>query len=320
MLSPGHSGVATLKRAIAEGMAPLGVNALVLEVNYRFAYQSHPELADDDSLTRDDARALAAVCREHKIRLIPQFNCLGHQSWAGHTFPLLTKYPELDETPEVPSNNKGIYCRSWCPLNPKTNPIVIALIDELAEAFQADSFHVGMDEVFLIANPKCPRCGGKDPAEVFARAVEDLHKHIVDEKRLTMLMWGDRLLDGKATGYGKWEASENGTAPAIERVAKDIIMCDWHYEVRKTYPSVHMFQEKGFRVWPSSWKNKDGALALLADARRDATDRMIGQLFTTWTSGEEVCRALLGEAQTSQRSDSADAIAALRACIAALKK
>ena len=35
-------------------------------------------------------------------------------------------------------------------MNPKTNEIVFALIDELIDAFQAKAFHVGMDEVFLL--------------------------------------------------------------------------------------------------------------------------------------------------------------------------
>jgi hypothetical protein len=39
---------------------------------------------------------------------------------------------ELDETPQVPSDHAGIYCRSWCPLNPRTNEIVFPLLDETA--------------------------------------------------------------------------------------------------------------------------------------------------------------------------------------------
>ncbi len=60
---------------------------MVLEVNYRFEYQSHPELREGGGMNKDDARDLAAFCRERGIRLIPMFNCLGHQSWASHTAP-----------------------------------------------------------------------------------------------------------------------------------------------------------------------------------------------------------------------------------------
>jgi hypothetical protein len=169
-------------------------------------------------------------------------------------------------------------------------------MDEVVDAFGADAIHVGMDEVFLIAHPGCPRCKGKDPAELFAKAVNDLHRHVSGERKLTMLMWADRLLDGQKTGYGKWEASANGTAAAIDQVPKDIILCDWHYETRKDgYPSVAYFQEKGFRVLPSSWRNKDAALAMLREARATATPRMLGHLCTTWIGAQAFCRTLLEE-------------------------
>jgi hypothetical protein len=193
-------------------------------------------------------------------------------------------------------------------------------MDELIDAFQADAFHVGLDEVFLIGSEQCPRCRGKDPAELFAKAVNDYHRHLVDEKKLTLLMWGDRLLDDKAMGYGEWEASRNGTAPAIDRIPRDIIQCDWHYEPRKDYPSVRFFQEKGFRVWPSSWRNVQAAEALLECAHKDATDRMIGHLCTTWVGAEDLSRALLGEKEPKPSENAVQAAAALRACMGKLGK
>lgn len=41
------------------------------------------------------------VCKKHNIRLIPQINMLGHQSWASKTGKLLAVYPQFDETPGV---------------------------------------------------------------------------------------------------------------------------------------------------------------------------------------------------------------------------
>jgi len=277
--------IAVLERLVTECLAPMGVNVLVLETGYHFQFESHPELAAGD-LTKEDARQVSAFCRRHGIRVIPLFNCLGHQSWKTRTTPLLTQYPEFDETPDVPADNKGIYCRSWCPMHPKVNEIVFALLDELADAFEADAFHVGMDEVFLIASDQCPRCKGKDPAELFAKAVNDLHAHLVTEKKLEMLMWGDRLLDIKTMPYPKWQASANGTAPAVDMIPKDIIICDWHYQLLDDYPSVRFFQKKGFRVWPATWDKPDAAMALLNCARKDATDRMLGMLVTGWSTGQ----------------------------------
>jgi len=314
IIAPDPKGVPLLRRAIDEVLAPMDVNLIILEINYRFQFRSHPELRMEGALSKEEVGEIVDVCRKNGIRLVPEFNCLGHQSWGKTTFPLLLKYPELDETPEIPKDNPGIYCRSWCPLHPKVNEIVFALMDELIEAFQTDGFHVGMDEVFLIASDQCPRCRGKDPAELFAKAVNDYHRHLVEEKGLEMFMWGDRLLDDEVMGYGKWESSRNGTAPAIDMIPRDIIICDWHYGLRDEYPSVPYFQEKGFRVLPSSWKDVEAALALKRYAERHATERMLGHLCTTWVNGTDLAKALLGE----EASETArQAVQALRACFGA---
>ena len=315
-LSPGKKGMPSLLRAIDEVLAPMGVNVLIFEVNYGFDYQSHPELRTGGYLTRNDVKELVALCRKHDIGLIPQFNCLGHQSWAKNTFPLLKEYPQFDETPEIPLDNPDIYCRSWCPLHPEVNKVIFDLFEELIDAFEADAFHVGMDEVFLIAHEQCSRCRGKNPARLFARAVNDYHRFLVEKKGLTMLMWGDRLLDAKEMKYSEWEASANGTAPAIDMIPRDIIICDWHYGKQEEYLSVPYFQEKGFRVWPSSWKEKDASLALLTYSREHSTERMIGHLCTTWYGAGELARQLLGEKVKSKNAAEArKVIKSLRACM-----
>ena len=263
-------------------LAGMGLNVLIPEVNYGFAYDSHPDLRGDDPVTPERAHALAAVCRDHGVRLIPQFQCLGHQSWAKETAPLLTVYPEFDETPCEYPDNEDIYCRSWCPQHPEVNLIIFDLFDELLEAFEADALHVGMDEVFLIGSEHCPRCAGRDPAELFAKAANDYYSYLVQGRRVEMLMWGDRLLDAEATGYGKWEAAENGTHPAIDLIPNDVILCDWHYTMRETYPSIPLFLEKGFRVWPAGWKDVEATEALLDAALAHDDPHMLGYLCTTW--------------------------------------
>jgi hypothetical protein len=266
-------------------LANLGINCLILEVNYAFEFQSHPELRHGDKqITKIGAKRFLEVCRHNDIELVPQFMCLAHQSWAKNTGPLLTKYPELDLTPGAFPNNEGIYCREWDPMNPKTNKIVFALIDELADAFEAKAFHVGMDEVFLLSSEHAPSTKDLDPADVFAKVVNDLHGHIVDNRKLTMLMWADRLVDGNQFNMGEWEASKVGTAGAVDKIPKDIILCPWHYEMRDKYESVPMLMGKGFRVLPASWKNTDATLALIRDARAHQVEgRLVGHIFTTWS-------------------------------------
>jgi hypothetical protein len=270
-----------LRKSVPE-LAKLGVNALVIEVDYNFAFTSHPELSVGNVITKKQARSLGDLCRANGIRPIPSLNCLGHQSWAKHTLALLSKHPDLDETPGKYAENQGIYCRSWCPLNPDVNRTVFPLIDELIDAFGADAFHVGMDEVFILASDDCPRCKGKDPAELFAKQVNDLHQHLVKDRKMEMFMWGDRLLDAKALGYSKWEASTNGTWGAVDLIPKDIVMCDWHYEKQAEYKSVPFLLKRGFRVWPAGWHDIQAAEMLMDYSLAQKDSRMVGYLSTTW--------------------------------------
>ncbi|MDQ3917105.1 MAG: family 20 glycosylhydrolase [Acidobacteriota bacterium] len=274
------------------------MNVLILEVDYNFKFKSHPELRRGaNPITKVGARKLAATCRRYGVRLIPQFQSLGHQSWRAETFPLLTKYPEFDLTPGAFPGNKGtfttvdgredFYCREWNPLNPEVNKVVFQLMDEIIDAFRADAMHVGMDEVFLLGSEYSPATRGKDPAELFAKAVNDLHSHLVGARHVEMLMWGDRLIDGRMYGFGSWEASTNGTARAADMIPKDINVCPWHYEKREAYPSIPMLLGKGFRVLPAGWNKVDATLALIDYERKQSGPKLLGHMFTTWDVKKE---------------------------------
>jgi glycosyl hydrolase family 20 len=271
-----------------EALAKQGINVIILEVDYNFAFESHPELRHGATpITRNGARKFADLCKKRGIRLIPQFQSLGHQSWKAETFPLLTVFPQFDLTPDAFPNNEGIYCREWDPLNPQVWHVVFQLMDEIIDAFPADAIHVGMDEVFMLGSDKSPSTKGQDPGKLFAKAVNELHTHLVRKRRVEMLMWGDRLIDAAKYDYGEWEAAKNGTHIAIDLIPKDIIICDWHYETRDSYPSIPMFIEKGFRVLPSGWKDIDATKAFITHNRQHAGPKLLGHLFTTWSVKKE---------------------------------
>jgi hypothetical protein len=265
------------------GLAKMGINVLILEINYNFEFKSHPELRQGtEQITKSGARKFAEVCKRNGVRLIPEFQSLGHQSWKGETFPLLKVYPQLDITPGAFPNNEGIYCREWDPLNPEVNKIVFKLIDEIIDAFRADAIHVGMDEVFLLGSDQSPTTRGRDPAKLFAKVVNELYQHVVKKRHVEMLMWGDRLFDANKYSWSEWEGSRNGTAGAADMIPKDIIICPWHYELKDEYPSIPLLLEKGFRVLPASWKDVAASRALIEYSFRQHSPRLLGHLFTTW--------------------------------------
>lgn len=315
-----HEDVDHLKRVIEEALVPMGVNVLILEVNTNFQFSTHPEVSGG-SLTRQDARELSALCKSRGIRLIPLLDCLGHQGWGGRRNSLLRAYPEFDETPHVPADAKWpeFYCPSWCPSHPDVNALVFDLMDELIDAFEADALHVGMDEVFAIADEGCPRCHGKNKAELFAKAVNEYYGHVVGKRQVQMLMWADRLIDAHGLGYDQWEGDIYGIWPAVDCIPKDIVLCDWHYDKLDAYPSVGHLLDKGFTVWPSCWKTPEAALEFFRQSvqqaqERGALDRMPGMLVTGWNAtGAKLVSALFGEGGLGEdKGDIAGIAATLR--------
>jgi hypothetical protein len=304
---------------INEGLAPRNVNTLILRVDYNYQYTSHPELKNKKALSASDVKKLVRACQKHNIRIIPQINLLGHQSWAGKVENLLRVYPEFDETPYVKMpedykwpNADGLYCKSYCPLHPGVHKVVFDLIDEICDAFEADAFHAGMDEVFYIGHDSCTRCAGRDKAELFAGEVTAIRNHLAGNER-QLWIWGDRLIDGKTTGMGMWEASFNNTYRAVDLVPKDVMICDWHYERADQTPVY--FAMKGLQVVTCPYQNPDFAVQQAEDmakfrqrATRAMKDRYAGIVQTVWSSSEQFLKEYNTPADTSGNDKSTSAV------------
>ena len=337
--APSSQGVDLFCKFIEEELAPAHFNRLILRVDWNYAYECHPELRDPNPLTKADVKKMVAVCQKHGIQLAPQINLLGHQSWAGTTYALLREYPQFDEAPHIKTDNyndytgqrgnplpyaDALYCKSYCPLHPEVHGVVFALVDELMDVFEAEWFHAGMDEVFHIGDDRCPRCSGRDKAELFAGEVNKIRDHLALNNRKLMI-WGDRLVDGRLTGLGAWEASMNDTHRAIDLINKDVFICDWHYDYSGL--TAVSFAFKGFNVALCPWNNKTIASQHLNDMidfrkrslQRAVTSRFQGVIHTVWSGADGFLRsynnpdthnvqpAATREEQTAQNNRGGDA-------------
>src|ERR1035437_7761691 len=277
-------------------LAPRQVNTLVVRVEYKYQFKNHPELIDSFALSKEEVKKIVKACKKNNIRLIPLIDLLGHQSGGKKVGPLLRAYPQFDETPQLQMADtamqlvNGFNMKSYCPLHPDLHKIIFEVIDEICDVFEADAFHAGMDEVFDIGNDKCPRCSVRDKAELFAGEVLTIHDHLAGNGR-ALWIWGDRLIDGKTTGIGRWEASYNNTYRAVDMIPKDVVICDWHYE-RPDQTPVY-FAMKGFNVITCPWKVPRNAVLQVEDMikfRQNSTPQMkqhfYGMMQTIWSKTE----------------------------------
>ena len=299
--APSSRGLNDFLKFVEGDLAPAHFNLLILRVDWNYAYETHPELRDPNPLTKEDVKRIVAVCRNRGIRLVPQINLLGHQSWAKQTHALLREYPEFDETPSVKTENykewpnpDGLYCKSYCPLHPEVHKVVFDVVDELCDVFETDAFHAGMDEVFYIGMPECPRCNGRDKAELFAGEVTLIRNHLAEKGRQLMI-WGDRLLDGRTTGLGEWEASYNYTWRAIDLIPKDVFICDWHYE-RADLTGAY-FAMKGLPVATCGYRNPTVCEQQIRDMVRfrkqstpETAANLQGYIHTIWSGAGQFIR------------------------------
>lgn len=312
--APKPDRVDAFVKFINEELAPRKVNVLILRVDYGYEFESHPELRDSIALSKSDIKKVIAACKKNNIQAIPQINLLGHQSWANKTNRLLTVYPDFDETPQVKMpakyewpNADDLYCKSYCPLHPEVHKVVFDIVDEICDVFQTNAFHAGMDEVFYIGDDKCPRCQGRDKAELFANEVRTIDDHLKQKNR-ELWIWGDRLIDGKTTGLGMWEASYNNTYRAVDMIPKDVVICDWHYERADKTPVY--FAMKGLNVITCPWRvpslaveQTEDMLRFREQSSKEMKEHFSGMMQTVWSDAGSFLDGFYGRITDEKAGD-----------------
>jgi hypothetical protein len=93
------------------------------------------------------------------------------------------------------------------------------------------------------------------------------------------------MIDGKETGLGMWEASDNDTYDSIDLIDKDVIIADWHY--RKATKTHDYFIEKGFRVLTCPHNNKEVAKTQYDQYKNHKNENYLGMVQTIWLTNQE---------------------------------
>ncbi len=179
------------------------------------------------------------------------------------------------------------------PFNSAGEAVVFKMVDELIAAFTVDGikpegFHIGSDELgWWYDNPE--QATGQSSAQIYSMAITNAYNHIKQSNpNMEVIMWGDML-----DPYWNGSATTKNTFTANTLIPKDLIIADWRYDtsqlfryepVKKIFPSVSDFVDKGFRVWPTSWNDVKGSVDLVWTGNMELarTGKVMGHLYSVW--------------------------------------
>lgn len=233
------------------------------------------ELSWPEAWSKADASRFVNDARVMGLEVIPMFNSWGHASASRIRHG---RHVVLDQNPKLATLFEPDGW-TWCLTNPRSLDVLKRVHDELIEfAGPGEFFHVGCDEAYSHAT--CDRCRATDRISLFANHVNKLADHLKTRGRRT-LMWGDALLERAKFPAG---FAANGTPAlpthlALDQISREIVINDWHYDVRGAIPTLPHFRERGFETIACPW---NAAANMNALARAALANKSHGMLMTTW--------------------------------------
>ena len=233
-----------------------GVDTLIIDVAEALEYKSHPEISAKGALTHDEMRKEVERLKAMGFEVIPKLNfSASHDVWLG-------EYSRMLST--------SIYykvCRD--------------LIEEVAEVFRPNHFHLGMDEETM---------GNQRNQMIAIVRQHELWWHdfyylveCVERVGARPWIWADYF----------WHYPEE----CIEKMPKSVVMCGWYYwkcfseetkasEFRqKMLAGFSRLSELGYDQMPTAsvWAEHDNLEELTAYcSERIDPEHWLGMMQTTW--------------------------------------
>ncbi len=239
---PSASGAAMDQRLIDHVFSAFKFNHCVIQCEAA-RWDSHPEIAMRNSISKPALRQLVAACRQRFLEPIPLVNLPGHAEWMFRH----GQNTNLIEDPQTPY--------ACCVRNPQTVAFLESVLTECLEVFHPQTFHLGFDEITLrgrFPNPDCPFCRAA-PATTLMTESANHWADWLAARGVGTLIWGDMLL---GPGEAADATSAKTTLEATGRragLAKTITIADWHYVWDADRRSLDALHQAGFPTIATTW-------------------------------------------------------------------
>ena len=253
------------------------INAVLLEVEDKYAYSCAPEVGVSGAFTAQQFRRLGEVAAALSIQIIPKLQCLGHVDYMLRH----ERYRHLRE------NGHPF---QFCPRNEEGMALWRDMAGELCECFSGhEFFHVGADETGNLG--ECPVCREHSKASSYVHRVQQ-SLDVVTQAGRQPIMWEDILRNL----HGNLDETE------LERtwvLGDEAVLMYWAYGYGgrdNTFGLLSRYLERDMRVWgasgfsgcgPSWTQNipvlRERALNIAAWTKSAVENRLEGVVATGWT-------------------------------------
>ncbi|NMB98364.1 MAG: family 20 glycosylhydrolase [Clostridiaceae bacterium] len=190
-----------------------GFDGVVVEIDNKLIFPSHPDFAAKDALTADEWNDIVKFGKNLGLIVYPLLQTLGHME---HILEIDGKYDHLAENP-----GKSYML---CPSKSSTINFIKDLIKDLIDVFnKPEIIHLGGDEVYGHMDwkgiKKCPICMHRDSGELLNNYLLNLAKFCIGQG-VRPEFWADEIL----------------TFPEhIDKFPKSTRFVDWYYSRTERY-------------------------------------------------------------------------------------
>lgn len=292
------------------------INAVIWELEDKFRYSSHPELAASNAISKQEMQALCRYAKERNIEISPLVQGLGHASY------ILKHHRDLRENPKS----------DWelCPSNPKTYELLFDLYGEAIKAMPYGKYlHIGGDEITAIGIDERCRATGKSAFELQMDWLDKVCQYARENGRVPIFwddmplkyagLWPTILSDKTEEELDKvWNTEKLDRA--IDLFPKNCIYMRWNYG-DPTKPAhkrlLNWYQEKGLPVMAATAASSGDSPFMPREHTKSgyiksfcqltAENKLQGVLATAWDDGsphlETVWRGLIALGEFSWNPD-----------------
>jgi len=210
-----------------------GYNALFLYLEGAVRTKTFPELPAEFACEKAEIKEILRLAEAAGLEVIPCVATLGH---AEH-FLGSEGLAHLRES-------GSWYTNMFCPSRRGTYEFLEGYLAEIAALFPSPNFHIGCDEAWALGC--CPVCrerlrNGEKREDFFLAHIRNIHAFL-GKLGKRVWIWSDML--------------ETFAAEALEKIPKDIVLCEWHYRSER-------ISHDGFQGHFNNLRRRD-ALALHA--------------------------------------------------------